>query len=251
MAAGRALHAVAALALLVAGAAAGGAPPADGKRNGRSREGVLARSRLAARGDGSACRGGSCACGGACRAPPPALAAILSFGPTIVKELPERHGLADASSPKKKRGAPSHLLSFYGNDCEMCEYMLAYVKRVEKEAGVKIRRFETWSHPENEKLRSLCDSRAGCGGVPFFYNKETRRWICGATTYDNLKRWATGKPCAPFMPPPTSFKSQEVPKEPGAPMKLINDLKERSKEAMEERQRLAEEQRSASGGRRR
>eukprot|EP00304_Pavlova_gyrans_P004415 CAMPEP_0206053892 /NCGR_PEP_ID=MMETSP1466-20131121/36819_1 /ASSEMBLY_ACC=CAM_ASM_001126 /TAXON_ID=44452 /ORGANISM="Pavlova gyrans, Strain CCMP608" /LENGTH=126 /DNA_ID=CAMNT_0053429079 /DNA_START=1 /DNA_END=377 /DNA_ORIENTATION=- len=126
--------------------------------------------------------------------------------------------------------------------------MVPYIRRVEKECGCKIRRFETWSHPEHEKLRQICDSRAGCGGVPFFYNKETRRWICGATTYDNLKRWASGKPCAPFLPPPTSFKAQEVPREPGGPFKMINDLKERGKEAMEERQRLAEEKRELEAG---
>ena len=30
-----------------------------------------------------------------------------------------------------------------------------------------------------------------CNGVPFFYNKKTKQFICGATSYDNLKTWAT------------------------------------------------------------
>jgi len=36
----------------------------------------------------------------------------------------------------------------------------------------------------------------------FFYNKKTRSWICGATTYPNLKAWAYGKPHERFLPPP-------------------------------------------------
>lgn len=168
------------------------------------------------------------------------VAAILNFGPTIVKDLPE--------SPKGKGGRRAaedsrHLISFYGHDCEMCSYMVPLIQRIERETGMRVRRFETWSHPEHEKLRALCDTRSGCGGVPFFYNKETKRWICGATTYDNLRRWALGKPCAPFLPPPTRFKAQEIPREPGGAMRIVNDLKERGKEAMEERQKLAEEQR--------
>ena len=32
-----------------------------------------------------------------------------------------------------------------------------------------------------------------CGGVPFFYNKKTGKFICGAADYDGLKKWAIGK----------------------------------------------------------
>lgn len=178
------------------------------------------------------------------RAGPP-LASLFNFGPTILKELPDRSPeYARALKAERKATDTSHLLSFYGNDCEMCEYMVQHIKRVEKELGTKVRRFETWSNPQHEKLRAVCDSRSGCGGVPFFYNKESGRWICGATTYDNLKRWASGKPCAPFLPPPTSFKSQQAPKEPAGAMRMFSDLRERGKEAMEERQKLAEEQRA-------
>ncbi|KAJ1629928.1 hypothetical protein T492DRAFT_558701, partial [Pavlovales sp. CCMP2436] len=125
----------------------------------------------------------------------------------------------------------SHLVCFYGNDCEMCEYMYKEIKKLEKRTGVKIRRFETWSKPENEKLRQICDSKAGCGGVPFFYNKKTRRWICGATTSENLKAWAEGKACAPFLAPPAKFKSAEGAKTQG----IIGNLRERGREAMEEK----------------
>jgi hypothetical protein len=158
-------------------------------------------------------------------------------------QVPERSSVTEkayASRAKIEKRSP--LLSFYGNDCEMCEYMVPAIKRVEKELGVKVRRFETWSHPEHEKLRQLCDSRTGCGGVPFFYHKTTQRWICGATTYENLKNWAAGKPCAPFLPPSASFESQKAGEPQGA-WKVLSDLRERGREAMEERQKLAEERR--------
>ena len=32
-----------------------------------------------------------------------------------------------------------------------------------------------------------------CGGVPFFYNTETNKWICGETDYEELKKWAKGE----------------------------------------------------------
>lgn len=32
-----------------------------------------------------------------------------------------------------------------------------------------------------------------CGGVPFFYNTKTNKWICGEADYDTLKKWAKGE----------------------------------------------------------
>jgi len=29
-----------------------------------------------------------------------------------------------------------------------------------------------------------------CGGVPFFFNKKTGKWICGSADYERLKKWA-------------------------------------------------------------
>ena len=28
------------------------------------------------------------------------------------------------------------------------------------------------------------------GGIPFFYNEKSGRWICGNTKYEKLKDWA-------------------------------------------------------------
>ena len=30
-----------------------------------------------------------------------------------------------------------------------------------------------------------------CGGVPFFFNKKTGKWLCGEVDYERLKKWAT------------------------------------------------------------
>jgi hypothetical protein len=74
--------------------------------------------------------------------------------------------------------------------------------QIEKDSGLPIRRFEVWYNDENLRLLQKLDKGGSCGGVPFFYNKKTRSWICGATTYPNLKAWALGKPHERFLPPP-------------------------------------------------
>ena len=33
-----------------------------------------------------------------------------------------------------------------------------------------------------------------CGGVPFFYNTKTEKFICGEADYETLKKWAKGEP---------------------------------------------------------
>ena len=33
-----------------------------------------------------------------------------------------------------------------------------------------------------------------CGGVPFFYNTQTKKFICGDANYGILKAWAKGEP---------------------------------------------------------
>ena len=55
-------------------------------------------------------------------------------------------------------------------------------KQLKQELGIDIRCFEVWYDTTNLELLQKLD-RGRCGGVPFFYNKRTRRFICGATTY--------------------------------------------------------------------
>ena len=81
------------------------------------------------------------------------------------------------------------LLEFYGTECPHCREMAPLVERLEQETGVRVEKFETWHNEENEKKRQTYDQDF-CGGVPFFFNTETKQWICGSTSYEELKKWA-------------------------------------------------------------
>jgi thiol-disulfide isomerase/thioredoxin len=84
------------------------------------------------------------------------------------------------------------LLEFYGEECVHCREMWPLVERLEKELGVKVKKIEVWHNTENLKLMREYD-KDYCGGVPFFFNKKTGKWICGSTTYEKLKKWAEGE----------------------------------------------------------
>ena len=86
----------------------------------------------------------------------------------------------------------SHLLEFYGNECPHCIRMHKLVERLEKEEGVKVDSFECWDNEENEKKLLELDKDM-CGGVPFFYNTNTKKFICGEVEYEELKNWALDK----------------------------------------------------------
>ena len=83
------------------------------------------------------------------------------------------------------------LLEFYGTECPHCRRMEPLIAKLETE-GHKVERFETWHDEKNAKKLEEYD-RGYCGGVPFFFNTDSGKWICGATDYDSLKAWAEGK----------------------------------------------------------
>lgn len=84
------------------------------------------------------------------------------------------------------------LIEFYGNECPHCQKMLSLVERLEREEGVKIEKYEVWHNEEN--LKKLQEYNRGlCEGVPFFFSADTKKFICGETTYENLKMWAKGE----------------------------------------------------------
>jgi hypothetical protein len=64
------------------------------------------------------------------------------------------------------------------------------VERLEDEIVVKVEQREVWHNDANAKLMREYD-KGYCGGVPFFINKKTGKWICGETDYERLKKWAT------------------------------------------------------------
>jgi thiol-disulfide isomerase/thioredoxin len=138
-----------------------------------------------------------------------------------------------------KDASRSHLLEFYGIECDHCVDMEPLMERLQKETGLPIRRFEVWYSDDNLRLLQKLDKGSSCGGVPFFYNKKTKGWICGATTYENLKSWALGRPHQRFLPPPKDTKDGN---------KIMQFFERIQKQAMEKmQQRMNEQQQSGPG----
>ena len=86
----------------------------------------------------------------------------------------------------------SNLLEFYGTECVHCHEMDPLVERLEKGEKIKLTKLEVWHNSKNAAILESLD-QGKCGGVPFFYNKKTGKWICGSTSYESLKKWALGK----------------------------------------------------------
>ncbi len=64
------------------------------------------------------------------------------------------------------------------------------VGRLEEEEGVEVARIEVWHNEANAQRMRQYDQNY-CGGVPFFFNIKTGKWICGEADYERLKKWAT------------------------------------------------------------
>lgn len=86
------------------------------------------------------------------------------------------------------------LLEFYGWNCIHCRNMEPLVAKLEKETGAKLQKYEVWrdENSKNVELMNKYDT-VGCGGVPFFFNTETKTIICGEVPYDEFKKWASGE----------------------------------------------------------
>ena len=89
------------------------------------------------------------------------------------------------------------LLMFSGRECVHCKEMDPIVQKLEKGSNIKITKMEVWHDSNNKKLMEQCDKdeegNEFCGGVPFFYNENTKKKICGNTSFEKLKAWAEGK----------------------------------------------------------
>ncbi len=81
------------------------------------------------------------------------------------------------------------LLSFYGTECPHCIKMEPMIDKLISE-GVEIEKLEVW-HNEKNKNRLEEFDRGMCGGVPFFYNTVTKKWICGETDEASLRELAS------------------------------------------------------------
>lgn len=84
------------------------------------------------------------------------------------------------------------LLEFYGEECPHCLKMAPLVERFKKETGAEVQQYEVWHNEANARKMEEYD-KGLCGGVPFFFNTENRKWICGSVSYDELKEWASAK----------------------------------------------------------
>ena len=84
------------------------------------------------------------------------------------------------------------LLMFTGTECVHCHAMDPLITKLEKESKLKITKLEVWHDAKNAALQQKLDA-GKCGGVPFFYNEKTKKWLCGEVPYSELKAWATGK----------------------------------------------------------
>ncbi|MEM4248126.1 MAG: hypothetical protein QXH80_02570 [Candidatus Nanoarchaeia archaeon] len=91
--------------------------------------------------------------------------------------------------PVRRIVSKNRLLEFYGKDCPHCIIMEALIAKLQQETGIKIEKLEVWYNNNNMKLLKKYD-KGCCGGVPFFYNEKTGKWLCGAVEYDVLKNWA-------------------------------------------------------------
>jgi thiol-disulfide isomerase/thioredoxin len=88
--------------------------------------------------------------------------------------------------------AQDDLIEFYGIECIHCRHMEPLIEKLQKETGLKLVKIEVWHNEENAKLMMKYD-KGFCGGVPFFFNKKSGKWICGNTDYDSLRKWAQGQ----------------------------------------------------------
>lgn len=83
------------------------------------------------------------------------------------------------------------LLEFYGETCPHCLTMAPLVEKLQEE-GFDVEQFEVWNDEKNaEKMKEFDNGL--CGGVPFFFNSESKQFICGSTDFETLKAWAQGK----------------------------------------------------------
>jgi thiol-disulfide isomerase/thioredoxin len=85
----------------------------------------------------------------------------------------------------------SHLIEFFGKECTHCRTMAPLTARLQDENDVEIMRLEVWHNEQNARLMREYD-QGRCGGVPFFYNTQTGKWLCGSVNYEKVKNWALG-----------------------------------------------------------
>lgn len=83
------------------------------------------------------------------------------------------------------------LYEFYGDECPHCAKMRKLTDQLMAEyPSIHIIRKEVWHDHENMEFIKALDKGDACGGVPFYFNTDTKKWLCGEVEYDELKEWA-------------------------------------------------------------
>jgi len=148
--------------------------------------------------------------------------------------------------PEEVADGKPYLLMFRGRGDDYCAQMEPLIQQLEGELGLRVRTFEVWYDTKNVELLQKFD-RGRCGGVPFFYNKQSRRFICGATTYANLKTWALGEICEPFLPPPNLNQQQQQGEMQGKIGEFVQRIKDKAQAKMAQQKAILDARRGGSG----
>lgn len=70
--------------------------------------------------------------------------------------------------------------------------MKPIVAELEQELGLTFEKREVWNNEANADQFQKADNNR-CGGVPFFWNDKTDKFICGGTDKETLKKLMLGE----------------------------------------------------------
>jgi len=78
------------------------------------------------------------------------------------------------------------LIYFYTEDCQICKEMEPELKKLEEKYDSEILKVNV---EEGEDDRALFDELAldECGGVPFIFNQENYKSICGFASAEDIE----------------------------------------------------------------
>ncbi len=78
------------------------------------------------------------------------------------------------------------LIYFYTEDCQICKEMEPELKKLEEKYDSEILKVNV---EEGEDERALFDELAldECGGVPFIFNQENYKSICGFASAEDIE----------------------------------------------------------------
>jgi thiol-disulfide isomerase/thioredoxin len=90
----------------------------------------------------------------------------------------------------------TNLLFFTGTECPHCALMRPLVAKLSFETGLVVEERDTWKSETDYRLLENYQEEIGdheCQGIPFFYNTDSKAFLCGEVSYKELKKWATGE----------------------------------------------------------